>query len=78
MIRTLIVVVIVFGFAFLVGSACALVALFQRQPDVLYDAGRLIIRLGMRLAGIRIEVRGKECVQARSELYFSGQPPKLL
>jgi len=70
MIRTLFVVVIVFGYAFLVGSACVLVALFQRRPDVLYDAGRLIIRLGMKLAGIQIEVRGKEHIQTGQNYIF--------
>jgi 1-acyl-sn-glycerol-3-phosphate acyltransferase len=70
MIRTLIVVVIVFGFAFLIGPVCALVALFQRRPDVLYDASRLIIRLGMKLAGIQIEVRGKECIQPGQNYIF--------
>ena len=70
MIRTLVVVVIVFGYAFLVGSVCALVALFQKRPDVLYDAGRLIIRLGMKLAGIQIEVKGKEYIQPGQNYIF--------
>jgi 1-acyl-sn-glycerol-3-phosphate acyltransferase len=70
MIRTLFVVVIVFGYAFLVGSACILVALFQRRPEVLYNAGRLIIRLGMKLAGIQIEVKGREHIKSGQNYIF--------
>jgi hypothetical protein len=60
-----------FRFAFSWASF-ALVALFQRRPDVLYDAGRLIIRLGMKQQN-QSEVRGKNA-SSLVRIYFSDQP----
>jgi len=70
MIRTLIVVVIVIGYVFLVGSVCALIALFQKKPDLLYAASRLIIRLGMKLAGVQIKVTGREHIKPGQNYIF--------
>ncbi len=70
MLRALIVVCVVFGFAFLVGPFCIVYALIRGKPDILYGAGRLGCRLGMKLAGTKLQVRGLEQVEPHRNYLF--------
>ncbi|MEW5976701.1 MAG: lysophospholipid acyltransferase family protein [Acidobacteriota bacterium] len=84
MIRTILALTVVFGFTFLVGPPGMLVALFQRNPRVLYTLGRTGCRLGFRLAGIRLVVKGSEWVDpSRTYVFLANHqsntdPPALL
>jgi 1-acyl-sn-glycerol-3-phosphate acyltransferase len=63
MFRTIFVVVVTFGYLFLVGPYCIVHALLQRSSDILYSAGRLGCRIGLKLGGIRVTTRGLKHVQ---------------
>jgi 1-acyl-sn-glycerol-3-phosphate acyltransferase len=69
MVRTLFVLFFVFGYVFLVGPYCVVHVLLRHSPNILYSAGRLGCRLGLRLAGIRLVIRGLENVE-RSQPYL--------
>jgi 1-acyl-sn-glycerol-3-phosphate acyltransferase len=70
MVRTLFVVSVVFGYLFLAGPYCVLHALLRRNPSILYSAGRVGCRLALKLAGIRIVVRGLCDVEPRKTYLF--------
>ncbi|MFN8008656.1 MAG: lysophospholipid acyltransferase family protein [Terriglobia bacterium] len=70
MIRTLLVLVVVFGYALGVGSICALIARFRGDPHLLYQAGRWIIGVGLQLAGIQIKLSGKENILPGQNFIF--------
>jgi 1-acyl-sn-glycerol-3-phosphate acyltransferase len=70
MLRTLLVVFFVFGYLFLVGPYCILHALWRRNPNILYSAGRLGCRLGLKLAGIRRVTRGLQSIEPNKTYLF--------
>ena len=70
MIRTFFVVLLVFAYAFLVGSICILIALFRGNPNILYRAGRHCISLAMKLAKVEIDIRGREHIKAGQNYLF--------
>lgn len=84
MLRTCFVIAIVFGYVFLVGPYCVLHALVRRNPNILYSAGRLGCRLGLKLAGVRLEVRGLQHVErGKTHLFLANHqsycdPPALV
>ncbi len=70
MLRTLLIVFIVFVFLFLIGPFSILYALLRRSSDVLYAAGRLGSRLGLKLAGIRLVTQGLQNVEPGKNYLF--------
>jgi 1-acyl-sn-glycerol-3-phosphate acyltransferase len=83
MVRTLLVVVVVFIYVFLVGPYCILHALITRRSAILYSAGRIGCRLGLSLAGIRLDVRGKDDLPPGPFLFLANHqsysdPPALV
>jgi 1-acyl-sn-glycerol-3-phosphate acyltransferase len=50
-------------YVLIVGPPFVLFALFFRKPLILYKIGLVGVRLGLRLSGIRVEVRGAERIQ---------------
>jgi 1-acyl-sn-glycerol-3-phosphate acyltransferase len=70
MVRTIFVAFVVFGYIFLAGPYCVLHAVLRRSPNILYSAGRVGCRLGLKLAGIRVVVRGLCHVEARKTYLF--------
>ena len=62
-IRTLAAVVCVSLYVLLIGSPFVLFAIAIRDPEILYTVGRLGVRIGLALSGIRYHVEGSEHIQ---------------
>ena len=62
-IRTLAAVVCVSLYVLLIGSPFVLFAIAIRNPAILYTVGRLGVRIGLALSGIRYHVEGSEHIQ---------------
>jgi 1-acyl-sn-glycerol-3-phosphate acyltransferase len=84
MLRAILVVSLIFSLIFFFLPFVILVARLQAKPDVLYSVGRLGIRLGFRLAGIKLEIQGLERIDfTRSYLFLANHeglcdPPALV
>ena len=84
MIRTFFVVFVIFGLMFLIGPFCVLFAWICGKPNILYSAGRLGCRLGMKLAGVQRSVGGRENIKPGKNYLFLANhqsycdPPALL
>lgn len=70
MVRTLVVVAIIFVYLFLVGPVGILYALLRGKPNILYHAGRLGCRIGLKLSGIKLQIKGLEQVDATKTYLF--------
>lgn len=55
---------------FLIGPFCVSYAWLSGKPDILYHAGRLGCRLGMKLAGVRQLVLGRENIKPGQNYLF--------
>jgi 1-acyl-sn-glycerol-3-phosphate acyltransferase len=60
MLRTILAVSAVSLYIFFVAPFSILCALLRGKPDIIYQAGRLGSRIGLRLAGIKLEIEGQE------------------
>jgi 1-acyl-sn-glycerol-3-phosphate acyltransferase len=84
MLRAVLVVSTVFVYIFLAAPFSILYALVRGKPDIIYQAGRLGCRMGLMLAGIKLEIRGQEQVEpGRTYLFVANHqsncdPPVLL
>jgi 1-acyl-sn-glycerol-3-phosphate acyltransferase len=70
MIRTLFVTTVVFAYLALVGVPLVLYAVLTRDSEPLYRFGIRGCRLALRLAGIRLEIRGQEKVPTGRAVVF--------
>ncbi|MGH9433984.1 MAG: lysophospholipid acyltransferase family protein, partial [Terriglobia bacterium] len=70
MIRTALTFILTFAYIFLVGGPFLLYSLISRRTDALYRVGLLGARMALWLAGVRMEVRGKEKIPAGRALVF--------
>jgi 1-acyl-sn-glycerol-3-phosphate acyltransferase len=70
MIRTALTFAITFAYIFLVGGPFLLYALASRRTDALYGVGVRGARLALWLAGIKMEVTGKERIPKGQALIF--------
>jgi 1-acyl-sn-glycerol-3-phosphate acyltransferase len=70
MVRTILVVSAVFGFIFLVGPLSVVYSLIRGKPDMLFQAGRLGCRIGLRLGGIKLEIKGRERMEPGETYLF--------
>ena len=57
-IRTLLTYLAVSLYILVVGPPCLLIAFATARPNLLYQAGLGGVRLGLRLSGIRVDIRG--------------------
>jgi 1-acyl-sn-glycerol-3-phosphate acyltransferase len=84
MFRTILAVSAVFGYIFLVGPFSIVYALVRGKPDIVYQAGRLGSRIGLTLAGIKLEIKGQEQLEPGKTYLFVANhqsncdPPALL
>jgi 1-acyl-sn-glycerol-3-phosphate acyltransferase len=84
MLRAVLVVSLIFSLIFFFLPFVILVARLQAKPDALYSVGRLGIRLGFRLAGIKLKIQGLERIDfTRSYLFLANHeslcdPPALI
>jgi 1-acyl-sn-glycerol-3-phosphate acyltransferase len=70
MLRTGLVILVVFGLILLVLPFLIVIAWVQGKPDVLYLGARLGSRLGLKLAGVCIEVQGLEQIDPKRTYLF--------
>ena len=70
MIRTVLTFILTFAYIFGVGGPFLLYAFISRRTDALYRVGVLGARMALWLAGVRMEVRGKENIPAGRALVF--------
>ena len=70
MARTLWVGFVVFLFTLLCGPFCMLLALVRGSPEILYRLGRFGCRLGLTLAGIRVQTKGLEVLAPQQNYLF--------
>src|SRR5579875_1415049 len=70
MIRSIWVVSFVLAYVFLVGSPYLIYALLTGNTDPIYRVGVLGARLAVRLAGVRLEVHGREKICASRAVVF--------
>jgi 1-acyl-sn-glycerol-3-phosphate acyltransferase len=81
--RTVLAVFAIALYVLVVAPPLLLWAWLVRRPDVLYVAGRIGVRLGFALVGIRLVVRGRERIlKGRAAVYASNHnsnmdPPAL-
>ena len=84
MVRAVLVITLIFGLIIFLLPFVILVAWLQSEPHALYSVGRLGIRLGFRLAGIKLEIQGLETIDfTRSYLFLANHeslcdPPALI
>ncbi|HUY15021.1 MAG TPA: lysophospholipid acyltransferase family protein [Terriglobia bacterium] len=70
MIRTTLTFTLTFAYIFLVGGPFLLYAVVSKRTDALYTVGVLGARLALWLAGVKIEVTGKEKIPAGRAVIF--------
>ncbi|HVN80245.1 MAG TPA: lysophospholipid acyltransferase family protein [Terriglobia bacterium] len=70
MVRTGLVILVIFGLILLLLPFLILIAWFQGKPDVLYAGARLASRIGLKLAGVRLQVKGLDHVDPRKTYLF--------
>ena len=73
MARALFVVVCVFAYLFLVGPICIVYTALRGNSDFLYRMGRLGCRMGIKLAGINLNIKGLDHVNpSRTYLFLAN------
>jgi 1-acyl-sn-glycerol-3-phosphate acyltransferase len=70
MLRTGLVILVMFGLIFLVLPFLIVIAWVQGKPGVLYQGARLGSRLGMKLARVRLKVQGLEQIDPKKTYLF--------
>jgi len=70
MVRTGLVILAIFGLILLLLPFLILIAWSQRKPDVLYAGARLGSRIGLKLAGVHLQVKGLDHVDPRKTYLF--------
>jgi 1-acyl-sn-glycerol-3-phosphate acyltransferase len=84
MARALFVFFVVFAYLFLVGPICIVYAVLRGNADILYRVGRLGCRMGIKLAGIKLNIKGRSHVDPLKAYLFLANhqgncdPPALL
>jgi len=84
MTRALFVFFVVFAYLFLVGPICIVYAVLRGNADILYRVGRLGCCMGIKLAGIKLNIKGRSHVDPKKTYLFLANhqgncdPPALL
>jgi 1-acyl-sn-glycerol-3-phosphate acyltransferase len=70
MIRTIFVVALTFAYTLLAGGPVLIYSMISGDTDLLYNCGILGVRFCLWLAGVSVEVGGRENIPARSAAVF--------
>jgi 1-acyl-sn-glycerol-3-phosphate acyltransferase len=70
MIRSLFVIAVTFAYILIAGTPCVLYAIFTGNTDLVYRVGVAGARMALWLAGVRLEVRGKENIPGDRAVIF--------